>query len=130
MQENVESNSLDWVEGQASPRNEAIVNIEMKIEESRLKFRTFVFRFALILIAFLYAIFVHLLFHLGTLLPLMKGVPYSVLLILFSGSIPTVLLSILIFAIFRARNKKTDKNNEQDLLDTVSKVASVARLFK
>ncbi|NDV28435.1 hypothetical protein [Desulfovibrio sp. JC010] len=130
MQEDSLEEHFDMASGQVSDSVEKKANLELDIEESRLRFRKYIFWFVLLLVFFLYGIFVHLLFHLPVLLPLMKAVPYSVLLVLFSGSIPTVILSILILATFRARNGKFKESNDQDLLDVVSKVASVARLFK
>ncbi len=130
MQEDKIEAHLDMASGSVSHGTEKKADLELAIEKSRLNFRKYIFWFVLMLVLFLYSIFVHLLFHLPVLLPLMKEVPYSVLLVLFSGSIPTIVLSILILATFRARNNKAHDSNEHDVLDVVSKVASVARLFK
>ncbi|WP_320174208.1 hypothetical protein [Maridesulfovibrio sp.] len=122
--------SLDMASGSVSVELAGKRDIELEIEKSRLEFRTWVFRAALFIVFFFYTIFAFLLLHPEHLTPLIKYTPYALCLVIFAGSIPTVLFIVLLLSTFRARKQESNGIDEQNLFDNVSKLASVARLFK
>ncbi len=121
---------LDMASGSVSCDVECKGDIELKIEKSRLEFRTWVFRAALVIIFFFYTVFAFLLLCPEHLTPLIKYTPYASCLVIFAGSIPTALFIVLLLSTFRARKREFNEIDEQNLLDNVSKLAGVARLFK
>jgi len=121
---------FDMASGSVSNGTEKKADIDIKIEESRLAFRNCVFKVALFLIFVFYTIFGYLLLWPEHLLPLIQYTPYAICLAIFAGSVPTVLFIVLLLSTFRARKRESNGIDEQNILDTFAKFASIARLIK
>lgn len=124
----------DMASGSVSERDMKEANVGLQIEQQRLNFRAAVFYFTLYITLFLYVVFACSLIFPSHVLPLLEETPYAICLLIFSGTIPTALLVILILSIFRPRNKEdksstTQKIDKEDL-DMMSKLASISRAFK
>lgn len=130
MQEDCKGSKFDMASGVVPDGAVGLRNIGIRIEESRLEFRTWVFRAALAIIFFFYTVFAFLILHPEHLTPLIKYTPYALCLVVFTGAIPTALFVVLLLSTFRARKHESNGIDEHNLLDNISKLASVARLFK